>query len=338
MQRVPALAGWALVLLVAACGGGDSANNAGASAPPANEEVQPAIAPKPAPYPIEVVANAACALDGSIYVTGGWGNRDKDGNGSFVDLAYRFDPMANTWTRLPPMPRPRCFHACVASGGKVWLFGGITRIEDQVGDVTVAEVDCYDPKTDKWTTPTRMPTPRNRLAGVAVNDRIVLVGGMASGGDSDVVSEFTPETGGWSTGGPLPQPCHGMALARVADMLVAVGGDRHLEGTWLYDAKTREWREGAKLPGPVLFASAVGYEDQVYLFGNRSKGDVPLLRYDAMADQWQQVAAKSVETHRMAAVALSGYIYVIGGEDPTGGELSRVSRYDLATGEWAHSH
>ncbi|MCA8916212.1 MAG: hypothetical protein KDB90_12450 [Planctomycetes bacterium] len=339
MRRVPALAGWALVLLVAACGGGESANTAGKfNGPPGGTAVSAKPPDDPAPYPIEVVANAACALDGSIYVTGGWGNRDSEGNGSFVDLAFRYDPKANEWSSLPPMPRARCFHACVASGGKVWLFGGVTRIEDQVGDVTVAEVDCFDPKTGQWTTPTKMPTPRNRLAGAAVNDRVILVGGMAANKDSDVVEEFTPATGGWSTGGPLPRACHGMALAAVNDTLVAVGGSQHMIGTWLYDPKSRQWREGAELPGPVLFAAAAGYEDQVYLFGNRSSGDIPLLRYDIAGNAWEQAAQKSVETHRTAAVALNGYIYVIGGEDPTGGELSRVSRYDLATGNWAHSH
>jgi N-acetylneuraminic acid mutarotase len=75
----------------------------------------------------------------------------------------------------------------------------------------------------------------------------------------------------------------------------------------------------------------------VYLLGNRTKGDVPLLRYDLKGDAWKQVSASSVTTDRTAAVELNGYIYVICGEDPKGGELSRVSRYEVATGKWVSS-
>lgn len=318
----------ALPLLLAACGGSgvapDPEDNAERVAnAPADRPLEP-----PASYPIGVVANAACVLDGSIYVAGGWGH--VEGERDMVNRAYRFDPRANIWERLPNMPRSRCFHVCVAQGGKVWLFGGMND------GGTVAAVDVYDPKLDAWTTQGEMLTPRNRLAGVAVGDRIFLVGGMNEDGDSGAVDIFDPATG-WSRGSPHPNPMHGLAMDAIGHTLVTAGGSGDPKGTWRYDTIRDEWREGAWLPEARLFASAVTIGDAMYLLGNRAHGDIPLLKYDFTKDEWAGVADASVETHRTAAVALGSFIYVIGGEAPKGGELSRVSRYDLATGEWMHS-
>ena len=349
LRRTPALAGWALIFLLAACGGGSNTTPTPeptpTPTPKSNSRPQPTPRPPelPAPYPISVVAPAACVLEDSIYVTGGYGHRDTLKQAEFVARAYRYDPRANIWERLPDMPRSRCFHACVAAAGKLWLIGGITQVEGKPGDLTVAEVDCYDPATDRWTTPANMRTPRNRLAGAVVNDRVFVAGGLAADGDSALFEEFQLRVGidagpnQWSHRFPMPAPCHGLALAAVGETLVAVGGSGNVQGTWLYDMVENRWREGAKPPGPVAFASAVGYGGSIYLLGNRTQGDIPLLRYDVKADEWEQVSDKSIATHRASAVELGGKLYVIGGENPKGGELNRLSIYDLKTNEWKHS-
>jgi N-acetylneuraminic acid mutarotase len=322
-----------LAMLVAACGGNASAPEPDAnSAPAANTQPAPTTPEPPAAYPIAVVANAACVLDGFIYVTGGYGNRDAQGNADFVGRAYRYSPRENQWERLPDMPVARCFHGCVAAEGKVWLFGGMSRAGDGSPDFNVAQVDCYDPEARKWTTPTNLPTPRNRLAAGAIGTKVYVVGGMDRE-DTDLVEILDTSTFKWSDGARLPAPSHGHALAAVGDKLVVAGGSVP-DVTWIFEAG--KWREGGKLPGAHLFAAAVAVNGAVLLLGNRDRGESPLLRYDLKADKWEQISDKSVQTHRTAAVYLDGKVYVIAGEDPEGGELSRVSRYDPVTGAWEH--
>ncbi|MCA8913509.1 MAG: hypothetical protein KDB82_17620 [Planctomycetes bacterium] len=332
-------------MLLAACGGGSNATPPPAPQPAPESNTQPRPQPKPRPplppseYPIRVIAPAACALGGYVYVTGGYGHLDTLADREFVSRAYRYDPRANIWERLPDMPRARCFHICVAAEGKVWLIGGIHQVEGKPGDVTIAEVDCYDPALERWTTPTSMPTPRNRLAGGAIANRIYAAGGMKLGEhleDSDAVEVLDTSTMKWSNAANLPKPCHGMGIAVVGEKLVSAGGSQN-GGTWLYDSKADEWSDGAKLPGPILFGAALAVDQQVYLVGNRTRGGIPLLRYDVVQDEWETLAEKSIETHRMAAAAYEGKLYVIGGEAPKGGELNRLSIYDPVTGKWKHS-
>ena len=335
-----------LGLLLSACGGGSTKTTPPAPTPTPKTNASPRPQPKPRPYeppaayPISVVAPGACTLDGYIYVTGGYGHRDTLNEAEFVARAYRYDPRANIWERLPDMPRSRCFHACVAAAGKLWVIGGITQVEGKPGDITPGEVDCYDPATDRWTTPTSLPTPRNRLAAGVIGNRVYVVGGMKREDglkDSDAVEVLDASTTKWTTAASLPSPCHGLALAVVGDKLVAAGGSRNIEGTWLYDSKEDKWREGAKLPGPTLFAASGVVDGNVFLIGNRQQGDIPLLRYDVAKDEWTVVAEQSVETHRMGAASLDGKIYVVGGENPKGGELNRLSIYDPSSAKWEHS-
>jgi len=328
------------VIVLAACGAKGTAHDAGENSGPAvNTAVSPPAPELPAAYPIAVVANAACALDGQVYVTGGYGHRDEQGNAEFVSRAYRYDPDANLWERLPDMPVARCFHGCAAAGGKVWLFGGLSRAGTAE---SVTQVDCYDPASGKWTTPTNLPTPRNRLAVAAVGSAIYVAGGM-SHEDSAAVEILDTSTLAWSDGPDLPHPCHGLALAPVGGSIVAAGGSHDRVGTegarpdsvWVL--KHGSWRRGASLPGAYLFAAAAALDGRMYLLGNRSRGDIPLLRYDIAGDRWEKLADKSVETHRAAAAVLDGRIYVIAGEGPDGSELSRLSIYDTASGVWRHS-
>ena len=319
-----------IVLLLTACGGKVSAPEPEAnSTPAATNQPAPEQPEALAAYPIAVVANAACVLDGYIYVTGGYGHRDEQGNAEFVNRAYRLNPTENQWERLPDMPVTRCFHACVGAGGKVWLFGGLSG----VGDANVTQVDCYDPQARKWTTPTNMPTPRNRLCAGAIGSAVYVVGGMDQA-DTDLVEAIDTSTLKWSDAARLPAKSHGHALAVVNERLLVAGGSRP-DATWIFEAG--KWREGGKLPGAHLFAAAVAVDGAVLLIGNRDRGESPLLRYDLKTDKWEQIAEKSIRTHRTAAVYLDGKVYVIAGEDPEGGELARVSVYDPATGEWRHS-
>ena len=64
-------------------------------------------------------------------------------------------------------------------------------------------------------------------------------------------------------------------------------------------------------------------------------GAIPLLTFEA--GRWQAAAPDGVRTHRTAVVALDGRIFVIGGENHEGGQLRRVSRYDIGARRWEHS-
>src|SRR5690348_8124918 len=65
-------------------------------------------------------ASAAAALNGSIYVSGGFtfaGDRLKS--------VERYDPGTNTWTEAAPLNVARDRHRMLTLGGKLYAIGGI---------------------------------------------------------------------------------------------------------------------------------------------------------------------------------------------------------------------
>jgi hypothetical protein len=298
---------WAALLLAAGCAGGVEAPGSGSPPPD---------------YPSAVLAHAACALEGELYVSGGWSDGE-DGRGA-VARAWRWAPGRPAWEPLPPMPRPRCFHGAAAAGGRLWLLGGLAA------EGTWAEVDCYDLARGAWSSPTRMPTPRDRLAVGVVGGRVIAVGGMAGGVDSAAVELLDPATLRWSEGPPLPVPTHGHALAVVGDDVVVAGGSGQRRGTWILRAGATAWERGADLPAPRIFASAAVLGERVLLFGNRQQGPAAVLERDAEG-RWSALPGAAPETHRSAAATLLGRAYLVGGEAPAGA-WRRVWRFDPARG------
>ncbi|KAL7520683.1 hypothetical protein ACHAWX_005395 [Stephanocyclus meneghinianus] len=102
---------------------------------------------------------------------------------SISNRTYAFDPVYENgeWTgqfeALEDMPRARARHANAVVGGKLCVFGG-----RDATDAIVAEVDCYDPDTDTWSTPTTLPTAyqASDCAAFARDNTVYLIGGYDS--------------------------------------------------------------------------------------------------------------------------------------------------------------
>ncbi|KAL0167800.1 hypothetical protein M9458_036022, partial [Cirrhinus mrigala] len=84
---------------------------------------------------------AIAELDGKIYVLGGE-NEDTE-----VLLTMEvFDPHCNVWRTQPKMTTVRKFGCCATMKKRLYVMGGgsFGKIYDSV--------ECYDPKTQQWTT------------------------------------------------------------------------------------------------------------------------------------------------------------------------------------------
>lgn len=97
-----------------------------------------------APMPTPRAFAAAAELDGRIVVVGG---DSGDGYTWFAPLTVveSYDPVANTWTTLPPLPRARAQVHAIVLGGKLWV-GGNEVFRTDVDD----EFDVYDPVANEW--------------------------------------------------------------------------------------------------------------------------------------------------------------------------------------------
>ena len=100
--------------------------------------------------------------------------------GDNINEFGKFDPVANAWTPLAPMPD---LNNGMASGvyapnvNKFFVFGG----SEFTLALVVNTTRIYDIATDTWSTGTPMPDVRAFMASGYFNGKIYLVGGYNTG-------------------------------------------------------------------------------------------------------------------------------------------------------------
>ncbi len=148
------------------------------------------------------------AHGGKVYRVGGMQPRNAPGAAadthSLADCA-RFDPRANKWEALPPLPAGRSSHEAVVAGDKLVVVGGWQMKgagADPVWSDTALVLDLAAEKPEWKSIP--QPFKRRALAAAAVGNAVYVLGGLgADGGDrrADVLDVTTQK---WTTGPALP--------------------------------------------------------------------------------------------------------------------------------------
>lgn len=116
------------------------------------------------------------AIAGLIYMAGGRG-------GTIDAVAGRldaFDPASGRWSTRASMPTPRGGAAGAVADGRLYVIGGEGNPAAASG--VFAEVEAYDPETDRWTSLPPMSTPRHGTGAAALFGQIYVPGGATQQG------------------------------------------------------------------------------------------------------------------------------------------------------------
>ena len=254
---------------------------AGATARPAgvNYEYDPATdkwtKKKSMPRPAHHAALAAA--NGKIYVMGGFVPPEDTpipvgGAWQPIDDAWEYDPAADSWKSLAPLPGKRGSAVAVEVGGKIYVIGGATTVEGSkdpfftfFGPSRVLSTnDVYDPATNKWESRKPMSVARNHAFGGAVNGKIYVIGGRTGHGfilsatNTDVVEEYNPVSDTWSAPKErMPTPRSGGGWGTDGRRIYVAGGEvttKELVGAFraieAYDPATNSWMTLPSMPMP----------------------------------------------------------------------------------------
>lgn len=211
-------------------------------------------------------------LRGKIYAFGGF-VYPASGPAAWVpvDNAWEYDPAADSWKALAPMPTKRGSPVAVTVGEKIYVIGGATLPPDSKEPavlpgrphVSVGAVEEYDPATNTWRARTSMPTPRNHATAGAINGKIYVIGGrvgtsfISSGSSNiDVVEEYDPAADAWGAArARMPSARSAMASGVYEGRIYVTGGEgqdaqrmytfRALEA---YDPATNTWAVLPSMP------------------------------------------------------------------------------------------
>jgi N-acetylneuraminic acid mutarotase len=216
---------------------------------------------------------AVTELGGKIYAFGGF-VPPAGGPPAWVpiDNAWEYDPAADTWKALAPMPTRRGSPVAAAVGGKIYVIGGASThpgsgepaVHPARPHRALATVEEYDPASNNWRARSPMPTARNHAAVGVVGGKIYVIGGrlgaafISVASNTDVVEEYDPATDQWGAiKARMPTARSAVAWGVLGGRIYVAGGEfqndqlmaafRALEA---YDPATNSWTVLPRMPAP----------------------------------------------------------------------------------------
>jgi N-acetylneuraminic acid mutarotase len=166
-------------------------------------------------------------IDGKLYIVGG--SAGNLSGPATADLT-RYDPAADQWDLLAPMPTPREHLGVAAAAGQLIAIGGRDGSHEEPSMLSATEI--YDPASDSWRAGAALPVPRAGMGAATDGTIVIVIGGERF---TTETGEWVPETIGtvdrydpvadaWTSLDPLPQARHGIVAAIVQGSLYAIGG------------------------------------------------------------------------------------------------------------------
>ena len=297
----------------------------------ADRWIERAQLPAPRAYAAAVVVNNL------IYVIGGG-----PGTAEMRSLVV-YDPLSDRWSAKASMPVGRNQFGAAQLNDRIYVFGGVGNN---------GEVDAYDPATDTWSTGPSMPSFRTGLGATGFNGSIYFAGGQDEAHHLSSVMTFTPcfDRGAWITKAPMPTNRGSSAIAEINGIVYVAGGFSFPPWTFhtvteAYDPRNNTWSTKAPMPTARDTTGTNGavVDGKMYVIGGNAKSKGGGLgfctdaneAFDPVRDTWTTRAAMPTARCHIAAVALNGLIYAVGGTN-TGGSVrySTVEIYNPTTNSW----
>ncbi len=251
---------------------------------------------------------------GKIYAFGGF-VFPQSGPPAWVPInnSWEYDPAADTWKALAPLPTKRGAAVAAVVGDKIYVIGGAALLPGSeapaltpaVPQAVLGTVEEYDPAGNTWRARSPMPTPRNHAAAGAVNGKIYVIGGRVGAAfigvasDISVVEEYDPSSDKWSA-----------PRARMPTTRSALGA-----GTY----NGRIYVAGGEFQDPHMMATFRSVE-----------------AYDPASNTWTVMPSMPVSRHGLAAGVIGNRLLLVGGDVQSSGteihaSTSEVDALELPT-------
>jgi N-acetylneuraminic acid mutarotase len=208
---------------------------------------------------------ALAEFKGKIYVFGGFVKPEKGPTAwQPIDNVWEYDPTADSWKALAPLPTKRGSPNAVVHNGKIYVIGGAglhpgskeTSLHPARPHRSMFTNEVYDPATNTWETRQSMPTARNHAAAGIVGNKIYIIGGRIGSAfntfssNTDIVEVYDPETDQWGRLlAPMPTPRSAVAWGTYKGRIYVAGGEERSGRPWqrtyraveAYDPATNLW-------------------------------------------------------------------------------------------------
>ena len=235
---------------------------------------------------------AFATLNDKIYAFGGFTYPESGPPGwNPVDNAWEYDPAADEWKALAPMPTRRGAAAAGVANGKIYVTGGANSLpgvnENGIHPArphnVVATVEEYDPASNTWKAVRPLLLARNHHVAVGVGDRVYVIGG------------------------------------RVGSAFIS-GTSNNVDLVEMYDPAANLWLPRTRMPTARSAIGAGVYNTHILVAGGEGQ-DQRLLAafkaveaYDTALNRWQVLPSMPRPRHGLAVGAIGNRLYTVSGD------------------------
>ena len=177
-------------------------------------------------------AAGAVLYKDKIYLVCGIKDGHRGDHKNWLDV---YDPKTDQWEELPDAPRARDHFQAIVAEDQLFVIAGrrTGSVPDDGFGGTIAEVDVFDFKTQKWKTlPNNLPTLRAGNYSILVGPEILVMGGEsptqeAAHSETEAlhVNQYT-----WRTLTSMIRGRHGTGVVRYKDKLYVASGSGNRGG------------------------------------------------------------------------------------------------------------
>ena len=262
----------------------------------------------------------------------------------------------NGWEQMASMDVAKGGSQSCTIDNLIYVFGGaIPSI------ITVNSADVYNTETNEWSKLEDMPLDLYESNAEAVNNKIYLVGGWRTSGDtwitSDSTFEYDPEGDSWMAKQNYPVHTGTNTSCVLNDKIYILGGlhdfaDKDTSGqksVFVYDPSADTWDS---IPDMLYErgegAAASVFDNKIYVFGGLHAISEKPERlyiigksemYDPVSNKWTELADMPVPVVNHTSLVHNEKIYVVGGDSGTFTQSKSygtniIQEYNPATNEW----
>jgi len=230
------------------------------------------------PMPTRRSGTVPALVGDKIYIIAG-GFKHEDGMFRFLRKVEIYCPRTDTWESGPDAIMPHDYPAVAQLDNKIYLMGGHHPEAYLAGPKTDPGFDfCerLDPASSRWEQIAPLSRPRFALAGLAYQNRVLAMGGVAFTPEGfnnfTLVESYDPATNNWSNTDDLvlPWPAAGLSACTVGDAILIFGGYSgdgiHDRGA-CYSPQTGQWDMLPNMPAPRAATGIVRHGNTIYLVG-----------------------------------------------------------------------
>ncbi len=276
-----------------------SAHSTAVGKPAANPSAEPWTALPD--YPDAIQDSGAAALDGKVYVIGGYDGAADTAGGNVLDSSD------GSWTAIAPMSTTREKPSVAFLGGKMYVVGGWGPSD---GGAPVATLEIYDPASDSWTTGADDPDPMAAQGVAVLGGKLYVVGGCPTGQDCGATDtwSYDPAADAWTQLADYPHTTSWASCGSIGANIYCAGGsdaNQAYADAYSYSPADDSWTQVADMPADLWGGGSIASGGKLLISGGVTGQSTAVTNagyaYDPSTDSWSDLPNSNNSVFRGAS-------------------------------------